>query len=57
MKKRHGMLAFLAAFSLLDVPVVGLAMSHEKLPAAEGQSPPLQSHYLFTAWVRKCIKR
>jgi len=38
MKKRHGMWVFLAVFSLMAVPVVGLAMSHEKMPAAQGQA-------------------
>jgi hypothetical protein len=38
MKKRHELLIFLAVFSLLTIPVVGLAMSHGKMPAAEGKA-------------------
>lgn len=38
MKKRRGMWVFGVVFSLLAIPVVGLAMSHGKMPAAEGKA-------------------
>jgi hypothetical protein len=38
MKKRHEVLVFLTVFSLLAIPIVVLAMSHGKMPEAEGKA-------------------